>query len=121
MPRSVHRLCLWTHTVRIGPLGFLPAAPLRTGAQEPGAKVVAHGTPARHLQRRRELLRHRRPRLVIGDRWVDIGLARVVGAKGVLVRTGYGVLEEHTPPRGLSADVVVDNLIAASAWILKET
>jgi D-glycero-D-manno-heptose 1,7-bisphosphate phosphatase len=57
---------------------------------------------------------------VIGDRWVDIGLARIVGAKGVLVRTGYGVLEEHTPPRGMNADAVVDNLIAAAAWILKE-
>jgi len=57
---------------------------------------------------------------VIGDRWVDIGLARIVGAKGVLVRTGYGVLEEHTPPRGINADAVVDNLIGAAAWILKE-
>jgi D-glycero-D-manno-heptose 1,7-bisphosphate phosphatase len=57
---------------------------------------------------------------VIGDRWVDVGLARAVGAKGVLVRTGYGDLEERTPPRGLEADAVVDNLIAASAWILNE-
>ncbi len=57
---------------------------------------------------------------VIGDRWVDVGLARNVGAKGVLVRTGYGDLEERTPPRGMHADAVVDNLIAASAWILKE-
>ena len=57
---------------------------------------------------------------VIGDRWVDVGLARAVGARGVLVRTGYGDLEERTPPRGLKADVVVDNLIAASAWILNE-
>jgi D-glycero-D-manno-heptose 1,7-bisphosphate phosphatase len=57
---------------------------------------------------------------VIGDRWVDVGLARTVGAKGVLVRTGYGELEEQTPPRGVNADAVVDNLIGASAWILKE-
>jgi len=55
---------------------------------------------------------------VVGDRWVDIGLARAVGAKGVLVRTGYGDLEERNPPRGMNADTIVDNLIAASTWIL---
>ena len=55
---------------------------------------------------------------VAGDRWVDIGLARAVGAKGVLVRTGYGDFEERNPPRGLNADTIVDNLIAASTWIL---
>lgn len=55
---------------------------------------------------------------VVGDRWLDIGLARAVGAKGVLVRTGYGESEESKPPDGVRADVVVDNLIAASSWIL---
>jgi D-glycero-D-manno-heptose 1,7-bisphosphate phosphatase len=56
---------------------------------------------------------------VVGDRWIDIGLARTVGAKGVLVRTGYGESEERKPPDGVRADVVVDNLIAASSWILQ--
>jgi D-glycero-D-manno-heptose 1,7-bisphosphate phosphatase len=55
---------------------------------------------------------------VVGDRWFDVGLARRVGAEAVLVRTGYGMSEEHNPPDGLSADVVVDNLIAAATWIL---
>jgi len=55
---------------------------------------------------------------VVGDRWVDIGLARTVGAKGVLVRTGYGDGEERKPPKDVTADAVVDNLIAASSWIL---
>ena len=55
---------------------------------------------------------------VVGDRWLDIGLARTVGAKGVLVRTGYGEREEGKPPDGMRADAVVDNLIAASSWIL---
>ena len=56
---------------------------------------------------------------VVGDRWLDVGLARTVGAKGVLVRTGYGESEERKPPDGVRADVVVDNLIAASSWILQ--
>ena len=55
---------------------------------------------------------------VIGDRWVDVGLARTIGAKGVLVRTGYGDVEERRPPLGMAADAVVDNLVAASSWIL---
>jgi D-glycero-D-manno-heptose 1,7-bisphosphate phosphatase len=57
---------------------------------------------------------------VVGDRWVDVGLARTVGAKGVLVRTGYGDREERKPPKDMAADAIVDNLIAASSWILGE-
>ena len=55
---------------------------------------------------------------VVGDRWVDVGLARTVGAKGVLVRTGYGDGEARKPPTDMTADAIVDNLIAASSWIL---
>jgi hypothetical protein len=51
---------------------------------------------------------------------VDVGLARTVGAKGVLVRTGYGDSEARKPPTGMAADAIVDNLIAASSWILGE-
>jgi D-glycero-D-manno-heptose 1,7-bisphosphate phosphatase len=59
-----------------------------------------------------------RQSFTVGDRWVDVALARTVGARGVLVRTGYGALEETRPPEGLTADVVVDNLIEAVSWIL---
>jgi D-glycero-D-manno-heptose 1,7-bisphosphate phosphatase len=58
---------------------------------------------------------------VVGDRWLDVGLARRVGARGVLVRTGYGVTEEGRPPEGLSADGVVDNLAGAASWILRHS
>jgi D-glycero-D-manno-heptose 1,7-bisphosphate phosphatase len=56
---------------------------------------------------------------VVGDRWLDVRLARSVGARGVLVRTGYGASEERQPPGDLVADAVADNLIAASSWILQ--
>jgi histidinol-phosphate phosphatase family protein len=56
---------------------------------------------------------------VIGDRWLDIELARTVGARGVLVRTGYGVTEEWRSVPGLSADVITDNLNDAVGWILR--
>ncbi len=55
---------------------------------------------------------------VVGDRWLDVRLAHAIGAKGILVRTGYGDMQERTPPGNLTADAVVDNLIAASSWIL---
>jgi D-glycero-D-manno-heptose 1,7-bisphosphate phosphatase len=54
----------------------------------------------------------------VGDRWVDVALARTVGARAVLVRTGYGSVEEMSPPEGLAADAVVDNLIGAVSWVL---
>jgi D-glycero-D-manno-heptose 1,7-bisphosphate phosphatase len=55
----------------------------------------------------------------VGDRWLDVALARNIGGRGVLVRTGYGADEEHRPPDGLSADVVVNNLVEATSWILE--
>jgi D-glycero-D-manno-heptose 1,7-bisphosphate phosphatase len=56
---------------------------------------------------------------VVGDRWLDVELARVVGACGVLVRTGYGLTEESKPRPSLEADAIVDNLISAVTWILR--
>jgi phosphoglycolate phosphatase-like HAD superfamily hydrolase len=53
---------------------------------------------------------------VVGDRRLDVQLARAVGARAVLVRTGYGVTEEA---QGLVADAVVDNLMDAASWILR--
>ena len=55
---------------------------------------------------------------VVGDTWRDVGLARVVGARAILGRTGAGAREELRPPAGLAADAVVDNLAAAASWIL---
>lgn len=57
---------------------------------------------------------------VVGDKWLDIALAQAVGARGVLVRTGYGAAEEAAPKPGVRADAVVDNVIAAASWILSD-
>jgi D-glycero-D-manno-heptose 1,7-bisphosphate phosphatase len=59
---------------------------------------------------------------VVGDRYGDLELARRAGAKGILVRTGYGAGEmewhaakwEHTP------DFVADDLASAVDWILEQ-
>ena len=55
---------------------------------------------------------------VVGDTWLDIGLARAVGARGILVRTGAGAAWEARTPNDLAADAVVDNLAAAASWII---
>lgn len=56
---------------------------------------------------------------IVGDRWKDIEAGEAVGARGILVRTGYGRdAESARPPRGAE---VVDNLIQAVTWILRQT
>ena len=55
----------------------------------------------------------------VGDRWLDVALARTIGGHGILVRTGYGADEEHHLPAGLAPDAVVNNLIEAVSWILQ--
>jgi D-glycero-D-manno-heptose 1,7-bisphosphate phosphatase len=67
----------------------------------------------------RELGVDPRRSFTVGDRWIDVALARTVGARGILVRTGYGQSEEGRPPKGLMADAVVDNLVGAVSWILR--
>ncbi len=56
---------------------------------------------------------------VVGDTWLDVGMASAAGARGILVRTGAGVEQELLmKPANLSADAIVDNLAAAVSWIL---
>lgn len=56
---------------------------------------------------------------VVGDTWLDIGMARAAGARGILVRSGNGAEQERSmKPADLTADAIVDNLAAAASWIL---
>ena len=55
---------------------------------------------------------------VVGDRWLDVKLAHAIGARGLLVRTGFGAEQERAPVEELQADAIVDNLAAAASWIL---
>jgi D-glycero-D-manno-heptose 1,7-bisphosphate phosphatase len=84
------------------------------------ARVCDCRKPARGLVDRatRELGIDPRRSFMIGDKWLDIALAKAVGACGILVRTGYGLTEEARPSPGLQADAITDNLAAAASWIL---
>jgi D-glycero-D-manno-heptose 1,7-bisphosphate phosphatase len=57
---------------------------------------------------------------VVGDKWLDVGLANATGAQGILVRTGYGATDEAHPMPGVSAATVVDHVHAAAVWILQQ-
>jgi D-glycero-D-manno-heptose 1,7-bisphosphate phosphatase len=58
---------------------------------------------------------------MVGDRWLDVQLGQAVGARTVLVRSGYGRTEEARPKAGVTADAIVDRLIEAVALILWQT
>ena len=58
---------------------------------------------------------------MVGDKWLDVGAARAAGARAILVRTGFGAVQETRPEPDLTADVIVDNLAAAVSWILMQS
>jgi len=59
---------------------------------------------------------------VVGDRDADLDLARSVGARAVLVKTGYGrgELLWHAPSWPRPPDVVAEHLLEAVERILSE-
>ena len=59
---------------------------------------------------------------VVGDRFKDIQLAANVGAKGILVLTGYGrgELEYYEGERLVEPHYIADDLLDAATWILQD-
>lgn len=55
---------------------------------------------------------------VVGDRAHDIAAGTAVGARGVLVRTGYG---DRVASANHGAAAVADNLMSAVSWILRQS
>jgi D-glycero-D-manno-heptose 1,7-bisphosphate phosphatase len=92
------------------PDGKLPQYAQKCDCRKPGRALVDRAVHELGIDPARSF--------VVGDRWLDVALGRVVGAQSVLVRTGYGASQEDNRPADLAADAVVDNLIAASSWIL---
>lgn len=57
---------------------------------------------------------------VVGDTWLDVGLAVRSGARGILVRTGHGTRVEPDRPEGVEAAAIVANLGDAVRFILAQ-
>jgi heptosyltransferase-2 len=73
------------------------------------------------LQAREELGLSTERTFVIGDRAIDIALARNIGAVGIFVSSGYQPEREqaHMSARGISPDFTALNLGEAVDWVIK--
>ncbi len=92
------------------PLATVPAYRRDCDCQKPGPGMVRQAASELGLDPTRSF--------VVGDKWSDIGLARNVGATGILVRTGYGVTQERmADTNGL---LVTDDLMSATVHMLAE-
>jgi len=58
---------------------------------------------------------------VVGDKWLDIELASNAGARGLLVRTGYGAGVENSPPHLTKPLAITDTLLDAVHEILRQS
>ena len=94
------------------PEGTVAAYRSRCGCRKPACGMIERASADLGLDPARSF--------VVGDKWIDVGAARAAGARGILVRTGYGATQETEPPPGLAADAVVDNLVEAVSWILRQ-
>src|SRR5262249_7629646 len=92
------------------PHGPVPAHARACECREPAPRLVTRAAREHGVDLSRSF--------VVGDKWLDVDLARTTGARAVLVRTGYGRDEEASPRTGPGADAIVDNLAAAASWIL---
>lgn len=57
---------------------------------------------------------------VIGDRWLDVGVGQNVGAGTVMIRTGYGAIEEKALPEDIHPDFIADDIVQAIDWIIEK-
>ena len=79
--------------------------------RKPGAGMVRRAAADHQLDLSRSF--------IIGDRAHDLEAGMTVGARGVLVRTGYGYRYEADVQR--QGAPVVDNLMQAVSWILRQS
>ena len=79
--------------------------------RKPGTGMMRQAASDLHLDLSRSF--------TVGDKWTDVQAAQSAGARGVLVRTGYGRSSEASRPDGVTPAAVVDDLAAAAAWILR--
>lgn len=58
---------------------------------------------------------------MVGDRWLDVQCGRAAGTRGLLLRTGHGQREADSAPDGVRADAILNNLMEAAGWILRNS
>ena len=104
------RALLAAHNIHLDGIFFCPHAPdAGCTCRKPATGLFDQAAQALQIRAERAC--------VIGDKAADIELGRAVGARSLLVRTGYGRTEEASI--GCRADGIVDDLDAAAAWIMQ--
>jgi D-glycero-D-manno-heptose 1,7-bisphosphate phosphatase len=83
--------------------------------RKPKPGLLERAAREQHLDLRRSV--------VVGDRYLDVDLARRAGARSVLVKTGYGrgELEEDSAKWPAQPDYVAEDLAQAVDWILRHS
>lgn len=56
---------------------------------------------------------------MIGDKWGDVQFGQRVGARSILIRTGWGALEEGLRAEGQPVETICDSLAGAVAYVLQ--
>jgi len=59
--------------------------------------------------------------VMVGDRWLDVASGQAAGTRSVLVRTGHGAFEADHPPVDGRPDAILNNLMEAAGWILRNS
>lgn len=121
--QTTHRLLAETFTAggaRIDGFYYCPHHPEGTLEAYRQACECRKPKPGMLRQAQRDLGADLARSYVVGDKWTDLEAGAAVGAKGVLVRTGYGAREAERLTGGVQAAHVAANLMDATAWILRE-
>ena len=58
---------------------------------------------------------------MIGDRWLDVACGVAAGTRALRVLTGHGAHEPIAPPSGVQPDAILNNLMEAAGWILRNS
>ncbi len=82
--------------------------------RKPGPGMLHQASAEHHVDLTRSF--------VVGDRHSDVALAHVVGARSIMVRTGYGEGEIlwHAAKWTLKPNFIAADLAAAAGWILEQ-
>ncbi len=57
---------------------------------------------------------------MVGDRWIDVAAGNAASVRSVLVRSGHAARVEEAPAPGIRADAILNNLMEAVGWILRD-
>jgi len=106
------RRALRAHGAELDAIYFCPHRPdAGCACRKPGTALLERAADDLQLALRASVM--------VGDKALDVEAGRRAGARGVLVRTGYGAEEEARAAGAATPDHVADDVEAAARWILE--